>query len=74
METTRTTERERPWKTAAADPEGPLGPACGGGDLVKTLVGREPGPSAALWYCAGVWDARLRHQARRSCGWVGTLP
>jgi hypothetical protein len=72
VETTPTAERLRLWKVAEDNPEGPLCPACGGGDLVRTIVGRGAGPMSEMWYCAGVWDAARRRQVRRSCGWVGT--
>ena len=72
METTPATERARPWRTAEDETQEPLCPGCGGGDLVRALVGREPGPMSEKWYCAGVWDAARRRQVRRSCGWIGT--
>lgn len=73
METTPASERVRVWREPEAEPQGPLCPGCGGGDLVRTVVVREPAPPAAMWYCAGLWDAARRRQVRRSCGWVGTI-
>jgi len=73
METTPAPERVRVWRETGAESQGPLCPACGGGDLVRTILVREPGPAAAMWYCAGLWDAARRRQVRRSCGWVGTI-
>jgi hypothetical protein len=56
-----------------SDPHRPLCPACGGGEIVRTVIGRAGETQAELGYCAGIYDSARRRVVRRSCGWVGGL-
>ena len=58
-------------RDALLEPQRPLCPRCGDGELVDALVARPLGRTLWAVYCAGIFDRGRHRLARRSCGYVG---